>query len=157
MISYFTIMAMVFLNQLRVGSCGVSIGPTHSISVFIQEVQGWLREFTFGTVRLLESFHMYAERRDHEINMLHGGYPVSGGSPTNDEFYPISCLWCKRTSSILSRVTCRHIHFMFTSPIHVALRYFIINHQLPNKITADMVVQLPGDLKDRRTPLGGAN
>ena len=32
MISYFTIMAMVFPNQLRVGSCGVSIGPTHSIS-----------------------------------------------------------------------------------------------------------------------------
>ena len=100
---------------------------------------------------------MYAERRDHEINMLHGGYPVSGGSSTNDEFYPISCLWCKRTSSILSRVTCRHIHFMFTFPIHVALRYFIINHQLPNKITADMVVQLPGDLKDRRTPLGELN
>ena len=32
-----------------------------------------------------------------------------------------------------------------------------MNHQLPNNITADMVVQLSGDLKDRRTPLGGLN
>ena len=32
-----------------------------------------------------------------------------------------------------------------------------MNHQLPNNITADMVVQLPGDLKDRRTPLGEPN
>jgi len=32
-----------------------------------------------------------------------------------------------------------------------------MNHQLPNNITADMVMQLPGDLKDRRTPLGELN
>jgi regulator-associated protein of mTOR len=32
-----------------------------------------------------------------------------------------------------------------------------MNHQLPNNITTDMVLQLPGDLKDRRTPLGDLN
>ncbi|KAF7337789.1 Target of rapamycin complex 1 subunit mip1 [Mycena sanguinolenta] len=41
-----------------------------------------------------------------------------------------------------------------TSPIDIALRYFIMHHQLPNNITADMIMQLPGDLKDRKTPLG---
>ena len=110
---------------------------------------------------LLQNFNMYAERRDHEISILHGGYPVSRGSSTNDEFYLISCLWCKPTSSILSRVTCRHIHFMsyfsHRRCPHWPLRYLIMNHQLPNNITADMVVQLSGDLKDRRTPLGGLN
>jgi regulator-associated protein of mTOR len=44
-----------------------------------------------------------------------------------------------------------------TSPIDIALRYFIMTHHLPNNITPDMVMQLPGDLKDRRTPLGELN
>ena len=33
--------------------------------------------------------------------------------------------------------------------IDIALRYFIMTHYLPNNITPDMVMQLPGDLKDR--------
>ena len=89
---------------------------------------GSLRLDCWAAGNLLQNFNMYAERRDHEINILHGGYPVSRGSSTTDEFYPISCLWCKRTSSILSRVICRHIHFM-SSPINAAVRYFIMNHQ----------------------------
>jgi len=32
-----------------------------------------------------------------------------------------------------------------------------MNHQLPNNISGEMVSQLPGDLKDRRTPLGELN
>lgn len=32
-----------------------------------------------------------------------------------------------------------------------------MHNQLPSTITADMVMQLPGDLKDRRTPLGELN
>ncbi|EIW85788.1 hypothetical protein CONPUDRAFT_150572 [Coniophora puteana RWD-64-598 SS2] len=44
-----------------------------------------------------------------------------------------------------------------TSPINIALRYFIMTYQLPDNITPNMVMQLPGDLKDRRTPLGELN
>jgi regulator-associated protein of mTOR len=44
-----------------------------------------------------------------------------------------------------------------TSSIDIAPRYFIMSHQLPNDTTADMVLQLPRDLKDRRTPLGKLN
>jgi regulator-associated protein of mTOR len=32
-----------------------------------------------------------------------------------------------------------------------------MHHQLPNNITTDMVMQLPGDLEDRKTPLGELN
>ena len=41
-----------------------------------------------------------------------------------------------------------------TSSIDIALRYLIMNHRLPDNITAAMVL---GDLKDRRTPLGEIN
>ena len=114
MMSYFYLMAMAHGVPKPTASGELwCFNRTYPLAVSIQEVQGLVRrEFAFGSVRLLENFNMYAERRDHEINILHGGYPVSRGSSTNVEFYPISCLWCKQTSSILSRVTCRHIHFM---------------------------------------------
>lgn len=53
-----------------------------------------------------------------------------------------------------------------TSPIEIALRFFVLQDPLrtrgPNdaprpRATVDMVMRIPGDLKDRRTPLGELN
>ncbi|KAF8756144.1 Raptor N-terminal CASPase like domain [Rhizoctonia solani] len=50
-----------------------------------------------------------------------------------------------------------------TSPIEMALRFFALRNPLPSNPTRsgvphlDNVMQLPGDLKDRRTPLGELN
>ncbi|KAK4687771.1 regulatory associated protein of mTOR, partial [Tremellales sp. Uapishka_1] len=55
-----------------------------------------------------------------------------------------------------------------TSPIEIALRYFVLQDPLKRnlgasgkdaraRITVDMVMRIPGDLKDRRTPLGELN
>jgi regulator-associated protein of mTOR len=53
-----------------------------------------------------------------------------------------------------------------TSPIEIALRFFVLQDPLrmnvdsndpKAKITVDLVMKIPGDLKDRRTPLGELN
>ncbi|KAJ9091099.1 hypothetical protein QFC20_007731 [Naganishia adeliensis] len=53
-----------------------------------------------------------------------------------------------------------------TSPIEIALRFFVLQDPLrinvqpgdpKSKITLEMVMKIPGDLKDRRTPLGELN
>lgn len=53
-----------------------------------------------------------------------------------------------------------------TSPIEIALRFFVLQDPLrinvrpgdpKSKITLDIVMKIPGDLKDRRTPLGELN
>jgi regulator-associated protein of mTOR len=44
-----------------------------------------------------------------------------------------------------------------TSPIGMALRYFVMSHDLSYDISNDMLIQLPGDLKDRRIPWGELN
>ncbi|KAJ7163422.1 hypothetical protein C8R43DRAFT_879598, partial [Mycena crocata] len=45
-----------------------------------------------------------------------------------------------------------------TSPMSIALRYFMLHNQLPEGITADMVLRrLPGTLDNRRSPLGELN
>ncbi len=44
-----------------------------------------------------------------------------------------------------------------TSPIEISLRWFVLQNPLPSKLTADMVMNIPGRLQDRRTPLGELN
>lgn len=41
-----------------------------------------------------------------------------------------------------------------TSPIEIALRFFLLRHPLKTNISVEMLLELPGKLNDRRTPLG---
>ncbi|KAK4705724.1 regulatory associated protein of mTOR, partial [Phenoliferia sp. Uapishka_3] len=41
-----------------------------------------------------------------------------------------------------------------TSPIEIALRFFLLRHPLKTDLTLEMLLELPGKLNDRRTPLG---
>ena len=134
---------------------------TQYIPVSIQEVQGWLGSpgvyvwDCSAAGNLLQNFNVYAERRDHEVNMLHGGYP-EGAQPMMNSVQLAACGANEHLPSC-PELPADVFTSCLTSPIDIALRYFIMNHQLPNNVTADMVVQLPGDLKDRRTPLGELN
>ncbi|KAI0033846.1 hypothetical protein K488DRAFT_77642 [Vararia minispora EC-137] len=132
---------------------------TQYIPVSLAEVQHWL-----GTPcvyiwdcsaagNLLLNFNNYAQRRDQD----------NASSGTSDSAVPFSesiqLAACAASELLPSSPELPADLFTscLTSPIDIALRYHIMNNQLPNIITADMVMQLPGDLKDRRTPLGELN
>ncbi|KAF8195097.1 hypothetical protein BJ912DRAFT_1085993 [Pholiota molesta] len=134
---------------------------TQYIPVSLQEVQGWLGSpgvyiwDCSAAGNLLTNFNMYAEKRDQEVYMTHGGYP-EGVQPMMNSLQLAACGANENLPSC-PELPADIFTSCLTSPIDIALRYFIMNHQLPNNITADMVMQLPGDLKDRRTPLGELN
>lgn len=134
---------------------------TQYIPVSLQEVQGWLGSpgvyiwDCSAAGHLLQNFNAFAERRDHDIKMSHGGYP-EGTQPLMNSLQLAACAANEQLPSC-PELPADVFTSCLTSPIDIALRYFIMNHQLPNNITADMVMQLPGDLKDRRTPLGELN
>ncbi|WFC99913.1 Target of rapamycin complex 1 subunit kog1 [Malassezia yamatoensis] len=44
-----------------------------------------------------------------------------------------------------------------TSPIEISLRWFVLQNPLPSSLNIDMVMNIPGRLQDRRTPLGELN
>ncbi|KAL5035995.1 Target of rapamycin complex 1 subunit kog1 [Batrachochytrium dendrobatidis] len=44
-----------------------------------------------------------------------------------------------------------------TTPIEIALRWFVLHNDLGSKITSNMILKIPGKLADRRTPLGELN
>ncbi|KAF8634942.1 hypothetical protein AX15_000673 [Amanita polypyramis BW_CC] len=134
---------------------------TQYIPVSLQEIQVWLGSpgvyiwDCSAAGHLLHNFKVFAERRDHEMHMLYGGYP-EGSQPMMNSLQLAACAAHEQLPSC-PELPSDVFTSCLTSPIDIALRYFVMNHQLPNNITADMVMQLPGDLKDRRTPLGELN
>ncbi|KAM6498755.1 hypothetical protein JOM56_006703 [Amanita muscaria] len=134
---------------------------TQYIPVSLQEIQGWLGSpgvyiwDCSAAGHLLHNFKVFAERRDQEMHSLYGGYP-EGDQPMISSLQLAACAAHEQLPSC-PELPADVFTSCLTSPIDIALRYFIMNHQLPNNITADMVMQLPGDLKDRRTPLGELN
>lgn len=44
-----------------------------------------------------------------------------------------------------------------TSPIEISLRWFVLQNPLPSNLNVDVVMNIPGRLQDRRTPLGELN
>ncbi|KAJ6541734.1 hypothetical protein B0H19DRAFT_1174442 [Mycena capillaripes] len=134
---------------------------TQYIPVSLQEVQTWLGSPAIyiwdcsAAGHLLSNFNNFAERRDLDARLMHGG-PVDGAQPFMQSLQLAACAANEQLPSC-PELPADLFTSCLTSPIDIALRYFIMHHQLPNNITADMVMQLPGDLKDRKTPLGELN
>ncbi|KAK7063677.1 target of rapamycin complex 1 subunit mip1 [Favolaschia claudopus] len=134
---------------------------TQYIPVSLQEVQTWLGSPAIyiwdcsAAGNLLSNFNSFAERRDLEARLMHGG-PVDGTQPFMQSLQLAACASNEQLPSC-PELPADLFTSCLTSPIDIALRYFIMHHQLPNNITADMIMQLPGDLKDRKTPLGELN
>ncbi|KAL6307817.1 hypothetical protein BKA93DRAFT_767971 [Sparassis latifolia] len=134
---------------------------TQYIPVSLQELQGWLLSPCVyiwdcsAAGHLLQNFINFARKRDTDVAMNRGGYPE--GTPPFSESIQLAACTADEQLPSCPELPADLFTSCLTSPIDIALRYFIMTHQLPNDITADMVMQLPGDLKDRRTPLGELN
>lgn len=134
---------------------------TQYIPVSLMELQGWLGSpgvyiwDCSAAGNLLTNFNIFAERRDQEVFNTRGGYP-DGMQPYMHSLQLAACLAHEQLPSC-PELPADIFTSCLTSPIDIALRYFIMTHHLPNNTTPDMVMQLPGDLKDRRTPLGELN
>ncbi|KAI0770609.1 raptor N-terminal caspase like domain-containing protein [Fomes fomentarius] len=134
---------------------------TQYIPVALKEIQSWLRSpcifiwdcSTAGN--LLVNFVKVAKQHDNDAKLHGGGYP-EGMPPILECIQLAACVADEQLPSC-PELPADLFTSCLTSPIDIALRYFLLTNQLPNDISTDHVMQLPGDLKDRRTPLGELN
>uniref|UniRef100_D8PM15 Raptor N-terminal CASPase-like domain-containing protein n=1 Tax=Schizophyllum commune (strain H4-8 / FGSC 9210) TaxID=578458 RepID=D8PM15_SCHCM len=133
---------------------------TQYIPVSLQEVQNWLGApgvyiwDCSAAGHLLTNFNIFAQRRDQEMQLQPGVY---GSKPPYASSLQLAACLAHEQLPSCPELPADLFTSCLTSPIDIALRFFLMNHQLPNNIKIDMVLQLPGDLKDRKTPLGELN
>ncbi|KAJ2926719.1 hypothetical protein H1R20_g10361, partial [Candolleomyces eurysporus] len=135
---------------------------TQYIPVSLQELQSWLGApgvFIWdcsAAGHLLQNFKVFAERKDRE-----NAGQVNAGLPDGRQLFmnslQLAACGANETLPTCPELPADVFTSCLTSPIDIALRYFTMCHTLPYNVTTSMVVQLPGDLKDRRTPLGELN
>ncbi|KAG7100045.1 hypothetical protein E1B28_001830 [Marasmius oreades] len=136
---------------------------TQYIPVSLQEVQNWLGSpgvyiwDCSAAGHLLNNFNIFAARRDEELRRVHGQIP-EGMLPFSQSLQLAACA----SNEILP--TCPDLPAdvftsCLTSPIDIAIRHYIITNRetLDLNLNLDDGVHIPGDLKDRRTPLGELN
>ncbi|KAF4612399.1 hypothetical protein D9613_004298 [Agrocybe pediades] len=133
---------------------------TQYIPISIGELQNWIGSpgvyiwDCSAAGNLLQNFLNIAKKKDDEV-MARGGFP-EGIQPFMNSLQLAAC-GANETLPTAPELPADVFTSCLTSPIDMALRFYILNHQLPNNINLDMIRQLPGDLKDRRTPLGELN
>jgi regulator-associated protein of mTOR len=155
---------------------------TQYIPVSIYDIQTWLSSpciFVYDCSHagnILLAFNRFAEQRDAESQKQKVNPPSSatnvgtpsitpGQSPSTptQPFLPFSesiQLAACGPNQVLpmnpdlpaDMFTC-----CLTTPIEIALRWFVMQNPLLANITPDMIMKIPGRLNDRRTPLGELN
>ncbi|KDQ14024.1 hypothetical protein BOTBODRAFT_357949 [Botryobasidium botryosum FD-172 SS1] len=132
------------------------------IPVSLRDIQTWLGSpciFVWdcsAAGNIVTNFNTFAAEHDQHIHEL---YPDGA---TNNYVPLMKCIHlaaCKADEILpmYPELPADLFTSCLTSPIEMALRYFVLHNQLPSNVTIDMVLQMPGDFKDRRTPLGELN
>jgi regulator-associated protein of mTOR len=134
---------------------------TQYIPVSIIDFQNWIGSPCIlvwdcsGAGNILHGFTKFGQRRDEDVKAL--------GNRMDTEYVPymnsVQLASCKADETLPNAPELPADLFTscLTSPIETALRYFVLSNQPPPDVTVDLAMQIPGDLKDRRTPLGELN
>ena len=127
-----------------------------------------------GAGNILSNFGKQAERKDSEARAAaahHGSTAQPNvdlpGSAYSDAIHLAACT-ANQVLPMSPDLPADLFTSCLTSPIETSLRHFVLQDPLKrnistasddprSRITVDMVMRIPGDLKDRRTPLGELN
>ena len=117
---------------------------------------------------IVNNFNRWAERRDTETGKHTSSSQTPDGAPSAPmrECIQLAACAANEILPMTPELPADLFTSCLTSPIEIALRYYALQDPLkprgPNappraRVSIDMVMKIPGDLKDRRTPLGELN
>lgn len=131
---------------------------TQYIPVSLGDLQSWLGSpcvYVYdcsAAGNILESFKRFAEQR-----YIEAARAESSSTPQAPPNIQLAACGPNETLPMHPDLPADLFTSCLTSPIEIALRWFVLQNPLPSSLTVDMVLKLPGRLQDRRTPLGELN
>lgn len=135
---------------------------TQYIPVSLYDLQSWLQAPTFfvwdcsDAGNILNNFHRFVEK--HEQEELEALQKDPHHTITNFSSYiHLAACGVKENLPTNPLLPADVFTSCLTTPIEMALWFFVMQNPLPSKITPERAKKLPGRLQERRTPLGELN
>ncbi|KAG8997859.1 hypothetical protein FRB94_002908 [Tulasnella sp. JGI-2019a] len=133
---------------------------TQYIPVSLHDLQGWLGTPTMyiwdcsAAGHILENFDKFAKKRDQEFYTTHPDPATHATySPFAESIHLAACA-ADETLPMAPELPADAFTSALTSPIEMALRFYVLQNQSRLNVTIDEAMKIPGDLKNRKTPLG---
>ncbi|ORZ16165.1 raptor N-terminal caspase like domain-domain-containing protein [Lobosporangium transversale] len=137
---------------------------TQYIPVSLMDLQSWLGSpciYVYdcsAAGNILLSFNRFAEKRDLEAAKQAASQPPGTiPSPPLRDCIQLAACGPDDTLPMNPDLPADIFTACLTTPIEIALRWFVLQHPLLHNVTVEMVTRIPGKLNDRRTPLGELN
>ncbi|KAF9107970.1 hypothetical protein BGX27_008521 [Mortierella sp. AM989] len=137
---------------------------TQYIPVSLLDLQSWLGSpciYVYdcsAAGNILLSFNRFAEKRDLDAAKQAGSQPPGTiPSPPLRDCIQLAACGPDDTLPMNPDLPADIFTACLTTPIEIALRWFVLQHPLLHNVTVEMVSRIPGKLNDRRTPLGELN
>ncbi|CZT45694.1 related to raptor, a binding partner of target of rapamycin (TOR) [Rhynchosporium secalis] len=135
---------------------------TQYIPVSLYDLQAWLQAPTFyvwdcsDAGNILSNFHRFADKhKTEEADALKAdpNYITQAFEP----YIHLAACGIKENLPTNPLLPADIFSCCLTTPIEMALWFFVLQNPLPSQITPERAKKLPGRLQERRTPLGELN
>ncbi|KAI9293121.1 hypothetical protein K502DRAFT_325486 [Neoconidiobolus thromboides FSU 785] len=132
---------------------------TQYIPISILDLQSWLGSpcmYVYdcsSAGNIIKSFKRFNQQREQESHRLNSDSRFSK-PPSAYETIQFAACDANETLPMSPDLPADLFSSCLTTPIEMAMRWFVIRNPLKIKVTPEMVLKLPGRLNDRRTPLG---
>lgn len=135
---------------------------TQYIPISLYDLQTWLAAPTFfvwdcsDAGNILNNFHRFVEKHEQEeadALAKDPTYPAVSFKP----YIHLAACGVKESLPTNPLLPADVFTSCLTTPIEMALWFFVLQNPLPSSITPERAKKLPGRLQERRTPLGELN
>ncbi|KAI9843169.1 MAG: hypothetical protein M1838_002744 [Thelocarpon superellum] len=135
---------------------------TQYIPISLYDLQSWLGAPSLlvydcsDAGNIIHNFHKFLEKHEMDNAVLRQKDPHAQLPSYHD---CIQLAACGRNESLPTSPDLPADLFTccLTTPIEIALRFFVLQNPLPSHLTIDDVSKMPGRLQERRTPMGELN
>ena len=135
---------------------------TQYIPISLYDIQLWLGSPALlvydcsDAGNIIYNFNRFVEKRDAENAEIRARDPEAP-IMTFDDCIQLAACGRKETLPTNPDLPADLFTCCLTTPIEIALRFFVLQNPLPSSLTVDDVLKLPGRLQERRTPQGELN
>lgn len=136
---------------------------TQYIPISLYDLQSWLGApslFVYDCSdagNIVTNFNRFIEKHEQEAMEARARDPTSVITQSYTDCVQLAACSSKETLPMNPELPADLFTCCLTTPIEIALRFFILKNPLPSDLTVDQATEIPGRLQERRTPLGELN